>query len=187
MRRSTLIVLVLFGLILAVYLYLQKNPLPKATETAAVPTAQQALLTIDPASVVGVLIQDAQGKIVDMTLNGTEWQFTQPITGTADSAAIQSALQQLGGVYILDNLTTPPADELMGFNQPAFSITLRLKTGQEARLVLGSETPLKDGYYARLDSPSAVVVSKSPLAALVGMVSNPPRLPIPTPAATAAP
>jgi len=185
MRRSTLVVLVLFGLILAVYLFLQKNPLPKAEETTAAPTPQEALLSVTPDSVIGIRIQDALGGMVQLTRQGTEWQLTYPVTETADSTVVGSALQRLSGLMIQDRLTNPPSDELMGFNQPIYTITLLLQTGQEARLVLGSETPLKTSYYARLDSRSAVVVAKAPLAGLVGMLSSPPRQPTPTAAASA--
>jgi len=183
MRRSTLVVLVLFGLILAVYLFLQKNPLPKAEETTAAPTPQEALLSITSDSVVGIRIQDAAGGLIELVRQGTEWQLTYPITETADSAVVESALQRLSGLMIQDRLSNPPADELMGFNQPIYSITLLLQTGQEARLVLGAETPLKTGYYVRMDSRSAVVVAKTPLAGLIGMLSSPPRQPTPTAAA----
>lgn len=185
MRRSTIVVLVLFALLLAVYFYLQKNPLPKAESDSPTPTPVETLLNLDPASVTGVVIQAQDGQVTGLVRQDTGWQLIQPVSEPADTAAVDSALQNLASLTVQDRLLTPPTDELMGFNDPLYTIIFTLQGGQATKLVLGSETPLKTGYYARLDSRSAVAVAKFPLASLTGMAANPPRLPTPTPAEAA--
>ncbi len=186
MRRSTLIVVVVFVLLLAVALYLQKNPLPKG-QVSPTPTQEEPLLSINSTQIAGIRMQSADGKLVELAKEGTNWQLKLPTAEAAESSTVDSALSSFATMTIRDKFTTPPSDEDMGLKNPTYAITVTMDTGLRQLLYIGKQTPIQGGYYVRLGNGIPVVINSFSISPLLGWFENPPRLPTPTPTLTETP
>jgi hypothetical protein len=117
------------------------------------------------------------------------WMLTRPIEAQADAAASEAAASQVASLRVLDSV--PNVDlELVGLNVPDYIINIAFDGGRERMIKVGVVTPTESGYYVQDASGGDVmIVSKSSLDALLGLLTMPPYLetPIPTLNETATP
>ena len=58
-------------------------------------------------------------------------------------------------------LSSNTSDELLGLKkQPALDILLEYSDGQKDTILIGDQTPIESGYYARLQNGEAVILNK---------------------------
>lgn len=108
-----------------------------------------------------------------------------PREAKADQAAAQAAATQAGALRSL-SIVDLPAD-VVGLDKPAYTITLTFSGTDVHKLLIGAETPVGDGYYARVDGGGIQVIDKIGLDALLGLLTAPPYPATPTPPASDAP
>lgn len=181
-RRGTWIALaILLGLVgLSFLLKAQKTE----SAEAATPTEGLSRLFDDRLGVPSLIrIESATGQAVQLGRNedGT-WVLEVPEEAAADQAAAQAAATQIGALRILSTVDLSP--EIIGLESPAYHLTLKFEDGSTHSLLIGSVTPITDGYYAQLDGGPFQVVDKYGLDVLIGLVGAPPYLATPTPGET---
>lgn len=183
LRRSTLIVLFLFVIVLGIAVYLQRNPLSNADEALPTSTPASDLFALGATSIVSLRVENAAGQYIELAKGEAEgWNIISPVSGLADNSKVDSALLQMSSIKILSHLDPAPALSAMGLENPANKITIGLDDNRTLQLDVGVETPTRSGYYIRLDGGGPVVVPKYSIDTIIGFLENPPisATPVPT-------
>ena len=106
--------------------------------------------------------------------------MTQPIEAKADQGAAEAAASQITTMSILD--AVPDIDpKIVGLETPEYVLTVKFTSGVERTVDIGVITPTESGYYVRNENAEIVIISKSSIDALLGLLNNPPFLETPTP------
>ena len=190
-RRNTWIILAVFVILVGVAWYLQRDG--GSTEAQATSTPQPALLEgVEAGQIRELKIQDNQGQTVVLEQPSTgDWKLVEPQAEATDVAKVQSAVDQLLTLDVIDQIATPPPAEATGLGQPAYTISLQLDGGRQIVVNVGSTTPIENGYYVQIDQGQVYVVQQFGVDGVVGLLDEPPiqPTPIPTtqPAATSEP
>ena len=83
-------------------------------------------------------------------------------------------------MQILD--TIPDIDpDIVGLTDPEYTLTIKFTNGVERMVEIGVITPTESGYYVRAVNGDIVIISRSSVDALLGLLTNPPYLETPTP------
>jgi len=108
------------------------------------------------------------------------WVLNQPVEAKADQGAAEAAASQVTTMRILD--TVPDVDPgIIGLENPEYVLTLKFTGGGERRADIGVITPTESGYYVRA-TDRIVIVSRSAIDSLLGLLTNPPYQETLTPA-----
>jgi hypothetical protein len=180
-RRNTWIFLAVFVILIGVAWYLQRNG--GSAEAQATATPQPALLEgVEASQIQELKVQDNQGQTVILEQpTAGEWNLVEPQAEATDVAKVQSAVDQLLTVDVIDQIATPPPPEATGLDQPADTITLQLQGGRQIVINVGSSTPIENGYYVQIDQGQVYVVRQFGVDGVVGFLAEPPIQPTPTP------
>ncbi len=183
-RRSTLIVLVVLAALVTFSLYLKNR---QASQAAARPTPTEGSAALFPAtdgSPTDIKLQSAAGNTVEFARDqsGT-WVVKAPLAVAADQAASEAAATQVSGLRVLSNVQL--GLDVVGLVTPADTMTVTFGSGKTHKLLIGSVTPIQNGYYSQLDGGPVVVVDKPGTDALLGLLTAPPYLATLTPVASA--
>ena len=177
-RRGTWIALaILLGLVGLSFLL--RDQQAKITEAATPTDGLSPLFDDQLRAPVLIRIEGATGQAVQLRRNedGT-WVLEDPEEAAADQAAAQAAATQIGALRILSTVDLAP--EIIGLDAPAYNLSLKFDDGSTHSLLIGSVTPITDGYYAQLDGGPFQVVDKYGLDELISLVETPPYLATPT-------
>ena len=191
-RRSTVVYIILLLLIAGAYFYLKFRP-PAATEasTTSEPTVQVSyLFTAEDGVPTDIKIQSKAGQSVEVGRDASDlWVVKAPIEAQADQGSAEAAATQVETMSILDKVQNVDK-KVVGLESPAYTLTVKFKNGRERTVNVGVVTPSESGYYVQdASGGDVVVVSKSSLDALLGMLTSPPYLETltPSPIATETP
>ena len=182
MRQSTVIYLVLFLLVIGAYYYLNNREEPTDIALTLEPTTEVSyLFTAEDGLPTSIRIESKAGDTVEVARNAENaWALIQPREATADQALAEAAASQVTTMQILDRL--PDIDpEIIGLTDPEYNIFVKFTSGVERNVKIGVVTPTESGYYVQNTDGETVIVSKSSVDALLGLLSNPPYLETPTP------
>ena len=187
-RRSTVVYIVVLIAMVGAYFYLknrgQAEPEVAVTEE---PTQEVAyLFTEDSGVPSSIRIEAETGEIIELARDAENaWVLTQPFEAKADQASSEAAASQITTMRILDKI--PELDlEVVGLNVPAYTITIgftgNLTSSKERTLNIGVITPSENGYYVQdASNKEVMIVSRSAVDALLGLLMTPPYLETPTP------
>ena len=182
MRQSTVIYLVLFLLVIGAYYYLNNREEPTDIALTLEPTTEVSyLFTAEDGLPTSIRIESKVGDTVEVARNAENaWALIQPRAATADQASAEAAASQVTTMQILDRL--PDIDpEIIGLTDPEYNILVKFTSGVERNVKIGVVTPTESGYYVQNTDGETVIVSKSSVDALLGLLNNPPYLETPTP------
>jgi hypothetical protein len=182
MRQSTVIYLVLFLLVIGAYYYLNNREEPADIALTLEPTTEVSyLFTAEDGLPTSIRIESKSGDTVEVARNAENaWALILPREATADQASAEAAASQVTTMQILDRL--PDIDpEIVGLTDPEYNIFVRFTSGVERNVKIGVITPTESGYYVQNTDGETVIVSKSSVDALLGLLNNPPYLETPTP------
>ena len=188
MRQSTVIYLVLFLIVIGAYYYLnnREQPADIALTLTLEPTTEVSyLFTAEDGLPTSIRIESKTGEVVEVARNAENaWALILPNEATADQAAAEAAASQVTTMQILDRL--PDIDpEIVGLTDPEYNILVKFTSGVERNVKIGVITPTESGYYVQNTDGKTVIVSKSSVDALLGLLNNPPYLETPTPSPNA--
>ena len=184
MRQSTVIYLVLFLLVIGAYYYLnnREQPADIALTLTLEPTTEVSyLFTAEDGLPTSIRIESKGGDTVEVARNAENaWALILPREATADQASAEAAASQVTTMQILDRL--PDIDpEIIGLTDAEYNILVKFTSGVERNVKIGVITPTESGYYVQNTDGETVIVSKSSVDALLGLLNNPPYLETPTP------
>lgn len=141
------------------------------------------------------VVDHESGEVVEATSDdGQTWTLEElpadaPDDLPPDNDRINSALFGLPGILPRRVLSGIEAMAPYGLDDPRYTLTYRLTSGEERTLYIGEESPTATGYYVRLvedvSAGAAVyVIPTATLSSVIGFVDDPPLLyPTPTPEA----
>lgn len=183
-RRSTVVYIVLLLLLAGAYYYLNNREQPAEIEATVEPgseVAQEYLFTAEEGTPTSIRIESKSGETVEVRRGeDNAWALTQPVEAKADQGAAEAAASQVTTMRILD--TVPDVEPgIIGLEEPAYVLTVAFTGAGERTVDIGVITPTESGYYVR-DADRIVIVSRSAIDSLLGLLSNPPYLESPTPA-----
>jgi hypothetical protein len=142
---------------------------------------QEYLFTAEEGTPTSIRIEAKSGETVEVARGADNaWVLTQPLEAKADQGAAEAAATQVTTMRILD--TVPGIDPgIIGLENPEYVLTLEFTGGGERTVDVGVITPTESGYYVQ-DADRTVVVSRSAIDSLLGLLTNPPYLETLTPA-----
>ena len=184
-RRNTWIILVILAGLIGFSFYWSAQKAKQAAE--ATPTAGPTnLFDSSEGSPNDIKIEDSTGKSVEIArdANGT-WVLKAPTESPAEQASAEAAATQLSALHVIGDVQLGP--DVVGLDKPDYTITVTFSGGKTHKLTVGSVTPIQTGYYVQLDGGKTQIVDKQGLDALLGLLTNPPYPPTPTPAASSTP
>jgi hypothetical protein len=182
MRRPTVIYLLLFLVLAGTYYYLNNREQPADISLTVEPGSEVSyLFTAEEGLPTSIRIEAKTGEIVEVARDAENaWALTQPVEAKADQAAAEAAASQVTTMQILD--TIPDIDpDIVGLTDPEYTLTIKFTNGVERMVEIGVITPTESGYYVRAVNGDIVIISRSSVDALLGLLTNPPYLETPTP------
>lgn len=182
MRRSTVVYLVLLLVMAGIYYYVNNREQPADITVTLEPELQVSyLFTAEEGLPTSIRIEAKDGETVEVARGADEaWALSLPIEAKADQAATEAAATQVSTLRILDSV--PDVDpEIVGLSVPEYTLVIRFTSGVERKAEIGVITPTESGYYVRDADGEIVIVSKSSLDSLLGLLTNPPYLETPLP------
>jgi hypothetical protein len=183
-RRSTVVYIILLLVIAGAYFYLKYRPpsTPEASATSE-PTVQVSyLFTAQDGVPTDIKIQSKAGESVEVGRDASNlWVMKAPIQAQADQGSAEAAATQVETMSILDKVQNVDK-KVVGLESPDYTLTVKFNSGMERTVNVGVVTPSESGYYVQdAAGGDVVVVSKSSLDALLGMLTAPPYLETLTP------
>jgi hypothetical protein len=175
-RRPTVVYIIVLLAVTAVYLYFNSRQQPAAPEMTPEPTASY-LFQADAGTPVSIRIKAKTGETVELARNSeAAWALRLPVKAGAEQGSSEAAASQVLTMRILDK--TPKIDlALVGLKDPEYILTVKFKNGTERTVKIGVVTPTESGYYAQESSGGDVLIlSKSSVDALLGLLAAPPYL-----------
>lgn len=184
-RGSTVVYIVILLVLVGAYYYLNNRQQPAEIEVTAEPgtdATQAYLFTAEEGTPSGIRIESKSGETVEVRRGEDDaWALTQPVEAKADQGAAEAAATQVATMRILD--TVPDIDpNIVGLADPEYVLTVKFTGGGERTAEVGVITPTESGYYARDADGKVVIVSRSAIDSLLGLLTNPPYLDTLTPA-----
>lgn len=187
MKRSTVIVLVVFLALVGLVLYLNQQE-PETAEPETTPDEPvEFLLSASDGLPVSIDIKSETGEQVVIARNEAGvWVLEQPIESEAsqsvevDQASAEAAATQLSSLRIESRLDV--ASDAAGLVQPSYILTVELSGGTVKTVRIGDLTPTEIGYYARVEgSDQTLILNRTGLESLLSLLESPPFAePIPT-------
>ena len=181
MRRPTVIYLLLFLVLIGAYYYLNNRAQPADIALTVEPAAEVSyLFTAEDGVPTSIRIESKVGDTVEVARNAENaWALILPIKATADQGLAEAAASQVTTMQILDRL--PDIDpEIVGLTDPEYILMVKFTGDVERNVKIGVITPTESGYYVQNVDGETVIVSKSSVDALLGLLNNPPYLETPT-------
>jgi hypothetical protein len=182
-RTSTVVYLVLLLALVGAYLYLRNRPQPADIELTAEPLTEAApvyLFSAEDGTPTSIRLEAKSGETVQVARDAENaWALREPVEAAADQAAAEAAASQITTMRVLD--AVPDVDsEIVGLEVPEYVLTIEFTDGGERTVDVGVITPTESGYYVRDTDGKVVIVSRSAIDALLGLLDNPPYLETPT-------
>jgi hypothetical protein len=183
-RGSTVVYIILLLVLVGAYYYLNNRQPPADLELTAAPeteVAQEYLFTSEEGAPSSIRIESKSGETVEVARGeDNAWTVTQPIEAKAEQGAAEAAATQVTTMRIID--TVPDVDlQIVGLEEPEYVLTVEFTGGGERTVDIGVITPTESGYYLRDAEGKVVIVSRSAIDSLLGLLTNPPYLETLTP------
>lgn len=183
-RGSTVVYIILLLLLVGAYYYLNHREQPADIELTVEPgteSAQEYLFTAAEGTPSSIRIESKSGETVEVARGeDNAWVLIQPIEAKAEQGAAEAAATQVTAMGIID--TVPNVDpKIVGLEDPDYVLTIKFTGGGERTVDVGVITPTESGYYVRDTAGKVVIVSRSAIDALLGLLTNPPYLETLTP------
>jgi hypothetical protein len=182
MRRSTLVILLLFLALAGAYYFLNNRPEPENEATTPEPTAEITyLFTAEEGTPTSIRIESKAGEVVEVTRDAENaWALILPEKAAADPGSTEAAASQVTTMRILERLPTVAA-EAVGLDLPDYKLVVKFTSGVERIIEIGVITPTESGYYVRASDGGIVIVSRSAVDSLLTLLTDPPYLETPIP------
>jgi len=188
MRRSTIIYLVLFAIVFGAAYYFtnrQKTADLNTPTTTAEPI--EYLFTSADGLPTSIQIESKAGDVVEVERDSDNaWVLILPEEAAVDQGSVEAAATQVTTMRILERLPNL-APEDVGLDIPEYTLTIQFTNGVERKSEIGVLTPTESGYYVRGGDGELMIISRSAVDSLIGLLSNPPYALTETPAPTAIP
>jgi len=173
MRRSTVIYILLFIAMAGAYYFLNNREKPADIALTLTPEDTVSYLFSSSDGVpTSIRVEAKTGEVVELVRNADKaWVVKLPFEASAEQGSSEAAASQITTIRITDLLPNiNPKD--VGLDAPDYKLIVKFDN-VERIAEIGVVTPTGNGYYARAGD-EIVIVSKSAIDALIGLLTNPP-------------
>jgi hypothetical protein len=173
MRRSTVIYILLFIAMAGAYYFLNNREKPADIALTLTPEDTVSYLFSSSDGVpTSIRVEAKTGEVVELVRNADKaWVVKLPFEASAEQGSSEAAASQITTIRITDRLPNiNPKD--VGLDAPDYKLIVKFDN-VERIAEIGVVTPTGNGYYARAGD-EIVIVSKSAIDALIGLLTNPP-------------
>lgn len=160
-RKQTWIALIIFGLLLGLALYINRNPIISSASSTPSPTLMPSLLEGWQDSDIAMI--QYKGDPGEITLNHNpdgSWSLGPENIVPASIEKVDSFRYQLLSISVQSLLNTTDPLDAVGLAAPKRILVLRDTQGKQVEIRIGNQTPTGSGYYVQIDNQTPVVVSK---------------------------
>jgi hypothetical protein len=182
-RRSTVVYIVILFAVLAAYLYANSREPSTETEATPTPTIEVSyLFPTDEGNPTDIQIKANSGETVELARNSeAAWILKQPIETAAEQASSEAVASQVSSMRVLEKISKIDPG-LVGLKEPEYILTVKFDNGTERTVHIGVVTPTESGYYVQDSSGGEILIlTKSSVDPLLGLLTAPPYLETPTP------
>ena len=182
-RRSTLVLLVVFVALAAGVIFWQRSQDKKGTATATATPGSQLLFHFK-GNITGLRLEGGSGGVLELGRDAQgAWTLIYPKADATDVPAVEGAVSQLIAAPVISSLEEGPSMEAAGLATPAYRLLIKLDDGSQVVVNIGNVTPTGSGYYVLASGQGMSIVSKFSLEPIIKLLDNPPvKLPdTPTP------
>jgi len=174
MRRSTVVMLVLFLVMAGAYYYVNNREQPADIEVTLEPQEEVSyLFKAEDGLPTNIRVEAASGEVVELARNADNaWEIKQPFEAAADQGSSEAAASQLTTIRIIDEVTGIDPKEL-GLDSPEYTLVVKFNNDVERIVEIGVVTPTESGYYVRTND-QIVIVSRAAIDPLIGLLTAPP-------------
>ena len=174
MRRSTVIYLLLFLAMAGAYYFLNNREKPADIALTLTPEETTSYLFSSSDGIpTSIRVEAKTGEVVELARNTENaWALNLPFEASAEQGASEAAASQITTIAITDRLPNISPKEV-GLDAPDYKLIVKFTSNVERIAEIGVVTPTGNGYYAR-SGDEIVIVSKSAIDALIGLLTNPP-------------
>jgi hypothetical protein len=159
-RRSTLVVIVLFIIAVAALLVFQKmptNPL-KPTATPAATSMPTLITGWQTQEVTGLTLKRSDASAIVLTKNSDN-TWTRAQMGSLTQGKVEQILSEILAVRMMTQLPTGQNLADLGLQSPVASIEIS-GNSRKAIIQIGAVTATQSGFYVKVDEGQAVIVDK---------------------------
>src|SRR5262249_41644085 len=154
MKKSTLIILLIAAALGGAVYFLEVKkggPAPAAKTDTSKPA-----FTFESGDIASITI-GRSGQSVAIDNQSGKWVITQPVNTPADESAVNSLAGSISSSRISRTLNAS-ADDLKtyGLDQPAVTVDIKLKSGDQHKIILGNKAFSGLSVYARVDDAAGV-------------------------------
>jgi len=174
-RRSTIVLLLILGIVIGFAIYFNKSKAQQATVSLTTTPETQASYLFDATDgqPTNIRVESKTGEVVELARDAKiVWVVKQPLEAAAEQGAVEAAASQITAMAITDHLPNiNPKD--VGLDAPDYKLSVKFTNNVERITQIGVVTPTGNGYYVSSGNET-VIVSKSAIDAIVGLLTNPP-------------
>jgi len=179
-RRSTLIIVVIFAALVVVAVFWQRSQDEK--EASATPTETTQYLFQFDSKIDRLRLERSAGGLVELGRDEQGiWTLLYPAGQETDIGAAESAVTQLLALPVVSTLPEGPSLQDAGLSSPTYRLVIDLDDGSQVVMNVGKATPTGTGYYVLVSGQGLAIVSKYSLDPFLNLVESPPIKPTPTP------
>ncbi len=180
MRRSTIILLIIFFALGIFVWYMQQpaNPIKLAIATSTITPSFGADNLISPGNgpMMQISVQNENGKMIILEKTNTEWVIKTDKTNPADQSTAESVAGQCLNLRIIKTFEMAPDPAGTGLDKPAYLISCKLADGSIVSFKVGKITATGSGYYVELQNRIVYILGKSEVDVLIQILDQPPFL-----------
>ncbi len=174
-RRSTLVLVVIFAALVAGAIYWQRSQDKKAPAAEATATPGSQLLFHFKGNISGLRLEHTSGGLLELGRDEQgAWKLIYPKADETDIAAVEAAVSQLISTPVLSTLEEGPSMEAAGLATPAYRLLINLDDGSQVVMNVGNVTPTGAGYYVLVSQQGMSIASKFSLEPILKLLDNPP-------------
>jgi hypothetical protein len=174
-RRSTLVLVVIFAALVAGAIYWQRSQDKKSPASEATATPGSQLLFHLKGNISGLRLERTNGGSLELGRDDQgAWKLIYPKADATDVAAVEAAVSQLISAPVISTLEVGPSMQDAGLAAPAYRLLINLDDGSQVVVNVGNVTPTGTGYYVLVSQQGMSIASKFSLDPVLNLVENPP-------------
>jgi hypothetical protein len=167
-KKSTLILLILFAVSVAVLIYIQRTP---SAEYGNEPTPTLANFLVTGWSferINSIELVSGQGTDIVLTISADQTWQQKNSTDPIESQLVSEFINHLLSLNVSTSLDVSTPLESIGLADASNVIILRDSSGSSLNIRIGSLTPTGNNYYVQLDTTTPVACDRAGVDTLLG-------------------
>lgn len=181
-KKSTLILLLVFIVLVAVFFILYKQDtldfMTKKDEPTETPNP--GFVSFDSDLIKSInFIARGEEPIVISRLDGQQWQINVE-GGIISAGAVEQLISEFNATEVTTVLSMDLEGSAYGLIDPAYTFTINSSNGKQISIKIGSSNPIQTGYYAQVDIDPIVIISQGSVENIITIIKAAQIPPTPT-------